>query len=103
MQLSKRSPKSGRRTPGLMASRGGGNADAQAKRLGGWRSSVMVERHAHLAPDQSREGRQARFATRWLRLATSEKKRGQSLDQPLDLLVGRAGIEPATNGLSAGF
>jgi hypothetical protein len=61
-------------------------------------SSVMVERYAHLAPDHLAKaaGRLDSLLSGY-DLATSKKKRGGSLDQPLDLLVGRAGIEPATN------
>jgi hypothetical protein len=51
----------------------------ELQRLGGWRSSVMVERYAHLAPDQL-----AKAASRLdslfggYDLATLEKEKGSS-------------------------
>jgi hypothetical protein len=56
MHLSKRSQNPGEAHLGLMTSRAE-TSTHKLQWLGGWRSSVMVERHAHLAPDQSREGR----------------------------------------------
>ena len=45
-----------------------GTPTHELQRLGGWRSSVMVERYAHLGARPSRESSQpARFAARWLR------------------------------------
>ena len=56
-----------------------GTPTHELQRLGGWRSSVMVERYAHLGARPSRESRQpARFAARWLRFGYAGEGKGIS-------------------------
>jgi hypothetical protein len=78
--------------------------------LGGWESPEMVRRYAHLSAEHL-----APHAERLCTLRAEEspdygtntaqayKCQGPALRQALESLVGRAGIEPATNGLRVGF
>ena len=74
--------------------------------LGGWESPEMVRRYAHLAADHLAPyaerlcaGRAVAAASDGTNSAQGRKRQGLASLQPLDMLVGRAGIEPATNGL----
>jgi len=50
----------------------------ELQRLGGWRSSVMVERYAHFAPDHVAAVANRRFAARWLRFGYAGKGKGSA-------------------------
>jgi len=72
-----------------------GTTLGELQELGAWKSEAMVRRYAHFAPEQMRKAAD-RLATFWY---TAAKQVAAETPQPVELLVGRAGIEPATNGL----
>lgn len=67
----------------------------ELQELGGWKSQEMVRRYAHLSANHL-AGVSQRVCTFFAR--TGENNNATPC-KPLNLLVGRAGIEPATNGL----
>jgi hypothetical protein len=67
----------------------------ELQELGAWKTETMVKRYAHFAPEQLRRAAD-RLATFW---STGTELAQKKTRQPIDLLVGRAGFEPATNGL----
>jgi len=72
-----------------------GTTLAELQELGAWKSEAMVKRYAHFAPEQLRKAAD-RLATFWY---TAPKKNAAEAAQVVESLVGRAGLEPATNGL----
>ena len=78
-----------------------GTPTHELQRLGGWKTASMVERYAHLAPDHLANAASridSVFDGYDLATVDQNEKRLASLQTAL-VLVGRAGIEPTTNGL----
>ena len=79
-----------------------GTPTHELQRLGGWRSAVMVERYAHLAPDHL-----AQAANRidpllsGYETATVISKSALAIATTQELVVAKGGIEPPTHGFSA--
>jgi hypothetical protein len=77
-----------------------GTPTHERQRLGGWRSSVMVERYANLAPDHlARAANRLDSLLSGYDLATLEKEKGAAQGANPRGLVPAVGIEPTTNGL----
>jgi hypothetical protein len=72
-----------------------GTTLGELQELGAWKTESMVRRYAHFAPEQLRKAAD-RLATFW---STETNQVTAETPQPVELLVGRVGIEPTTNGL----
>ena len=68
-----------------------GTPTHELQRLGGWRSSVMVERYAHLAPDHlAKAANRLDSLLGGYDLATPEKEKGSAEDaKPLEVTATR--------------